>query len=262
MFDFGIIPPAMFVGMILFMLYGFPVAFSLAAVGLFFGIVGIVTGHFDEALLQALPLRFFGIVSNDLLLAIPFFTFMGAVLERCGLAEDLLVLSRTESGRLEVTLDPVLMGHLVRRRVADEAAHWPAHNFVAEVPPGVGLVLGEEMYVEQVVQNLLSNAAKYSAPGTEVRVVVEQEAGEIRVKVLDEGIGLADESTERLFELFYRSPGATRQASGAGIGLFVCRQLIESMGGRIWAKRREERGSEFGFALPVLEETDPDELPG
>src|SRR5689334_8103803 len=80
----------MFLGMVIFMLYGFPVAFSLAAVGLFFGIIGIVTGHFDEALLQALPLRFFGIVSNDLLLAIPFFTFMGAVLERCGLAEDLL----------------------------------------------------------------------------------------------------------------------------------------------------------------------------
>ena len=90
MFDFGIIPPAMFVGMVLFMLYGFPVAFSLAAVGLFFGIIGIATGHFTEAFLQALPLRFFGIVSNDLLLAIPFFTFMGAILERCGLAEDLL----------------------------------------------------------------------------------------------------------------------------------------------------------------------------
>ena len=66
----------MFLGMVIFMLYGFPVAFSLAAVGLFFGIVGIVTGHFGEVFLQALPLRFFGILSNDLLLAIPFFTFM------------------------------------------------------------------------------------------------------------------------------------------------------------------------------------------
>ena len=90
MFDFGIIPPAMFLGRVAFMLYGFPVAFSLAAVGLFFGLIGIATGHFSEAFLQALPLRFFGIVSNDLLLAIPFFTFMGAILERCGLAEDLL----------------------------------------------------------------------------------------------------------------------------------------------------------------------------
>ncbi|MCF1462956.1 TRAP transporter large permease subunit [Agrobacterium vitis] len=90
MFDFGIIPPAMFLGMVLFMLFGFPVAFSLGAVGLFFGMVGIATGHFNEVFLQAIPLRFFGIVSNDLLLAIPFFTMMGAILERCGLAEDLL----------------------------------------------------------------------------------------------------------------------------------------------------------------------------
>ncbi len=90
MFDFGVIPPLMFVGMIIFMLYGFPVAFSLAAVGLTFGVIGVFTGHFEEAFLQALPLRIFGIVSNDLLLAIPFFTFMGAILERCGLAEDLL----------------------------------------------------------------------------------------------------------------------------------------------------------------------------
>ncbi|MUO78313.1 TRAP transporter large permease subunit [Agrobacterium vitis] len=90
MFDFGIIPPAMFLGMVLFMLFGFPVAFSLGAVGMFFGMIGIATGHFSEMFLQALPLRFFGIVSNDLLLAIPFFTMMGSILERCGLAEDLL----------------------------------------------------------------------------------------------------------------------------------------------------------------------------
>ncbi|MGV3550130.1 TRAP transporter large permease [Rhizobium sp.] len=90
MFDFGIIPPLMFIGMVVFMLYGFPVAFSLAAVGLFFGVIGIMTGHFTEAFLENLPFRFYGIISNDLLLAIPFFTFMGAILERCGLAEDLL----------------------------------------------------------------------------------------------------------------------------------------------------------------------------
>src|SRR5678816_73527 len=73
-----------------FMLIGFPVTFSLAAVGLFFGFIAIESGYFDFALLQALPERVFGIVSNDTLLAIPFFTLMGAILERCGLAEDLL----------------------------------------------------------------------------------------------------------------------------------------------------------------------------
>lgn len=90
MFSHGVMPPLMFGTMITFMLIGFPVAFSLAAVGLFFGVVGIETGHFDPVFLQALPFRFYGIISNDLLLSIPFFTFMGAILERCGLAEDLL----------------------------------------------------------------------------------------------------------------------------------------------------------------------------
>ncbi|MDB5534596.1 MAG: transporter large permease subunit [Hyphomicrobiales bacterium] len=90
MFSHGIMPPLMFAGMICFMLIGFPVAFSLGAVGMFFGLIGIVTGHFDASFLQALPFRIHGIISNELLLAIPFFTFMGALLERCGLAEDLL----------------------------------------------------------------------------------------------------------------------------------------------------------------------------
>jgi tripartite ATP-independent transporter DctM subunit len=82
--------PLMFGGLVVFMLIGFPVTFSLAAVGLFFGFIAIESGYFNFALLQALPERVFGIVSNDTLLAIPFFTLMGAILERCGLAEDLL----------------------------------------------------------------------------------------------------------------------------------------------------------------------------
>lgn len=90
MFAFGILPPAMFLCMICFMLYGFPVAFTLGAVGMLFGAIGIATEHFAPAFLGNLPHRFFGIISNELLLAIPFFTFMGAILERSGLAEDLL----------------------------------------------------------------------------------------------------------------------------------------------------------------------------
>jgi TRAP-type mannitol/chloroaromatic compound transport system permease large subunit len=82
--------PIMFAGLIVFMLFGFPVAFSLGACGLFFGIVGIQLGVLPEELLQALPLRIFGIMQNDTLLAIPFFTLMGLILERSGMAEDLL----------------------------------------------------------------------------------------------------------------------------------------------------------------------------
>lgn len=82
--------PIMFMGLIVFLLMGFPVAFSLGACGLFFGFIGVELGVLPEALLQALPLRLFGIMQNDTLLAIPFFTLMGLVLERSGMAEDLL----------------------------------------------------------------------------------------------------------------------------------------------------------------------------
>ena len=82
--------PLMFGALVLFMLVGYPVAFALAANGIVFGLIGIDLGLLTPAIFQALPERIFGIMANDTLLAIPFFTFMGAILERCGLAEDML----------------------------------------------------------------------------------------------------------------------------------------------------------------------------
>src|SRR5258706_1601298 len=90
MIPYDLMAPLMFGGLVVFMLIGYPVAFSLAAVGLFFGFIAIEQGLFQFSFMQALPERVFGILSNDTLLAIPFFTLMGAILERCGLAEDLL----------------------------------------------------------------------------------------------------------------------------------------------------------------------------
>src|SRR4051794_16873275 len=82
--------PIMFAALVLFLLLGYPAAFSLGAVGLFFGLIGIELGLFSRDFLGALPERIYGVMSNDTLLAIPFFTFMGLVLERSGMAEDLL----------------------------------------------------------------------------------------------------------------------------------------------------------------------------
>src|SRR4051794_1962471 len=82
--------PIMFGSLVLFLILGYPVAFALAANGLFFGLIGVGLGLFQPDFLQALPERVYGIMSNDTLLAIPFFTFMGLILERSGMAEDLL----------------------------------------------------------------------------------------------------------------------------------------------------------------------------
>ena len=98
MISHDLMAPIMFGGLIVFLLLGYPAAFSLGAVGLFFSLIGIEIGMFQPTFLQALPDRVFGILSNDLLLSIPFFTFMGAILEKCGLAEDML----EEIGRAHV----------------------------------------------------------------------------------------------------------------------------------------------------------------
>src|SRR5689334_14313723 len=91
MITIEMMPPLMFGGLVVTMLIGFPVAFTLAALGLSFGFLAIHLGFFDLNFLQAIPGRMFGsVLANELLLAIPFFTFMGSVLERCGLAEDML----------------------------------------------------------------------------------------------------------------------------------------------------------------------------
>jgi two-component system sensor histidine kinase KdpD len=126
------------------------------------------------------------------------------------------------------------------------------------VAPELDPVIGEDNYVEQVVRNLVANAAKYSPAGSIVEVFAERDGDEISVRVLDRGPGIRGEDPDRLFSLFYRAPSTASQASGAGIGLFVCDQLIRAMGGRLWAKAREGGGSEFGFALRRY--TDVDDL--
>ena len=85
-----LLAPLMFASLILFLLIGYPVAFSLAAVGLLFGWIGITQGLLAPELIQAMPRQVFDIMRNDTLLAVPFFTFMGLILERSGMAEDML----------------------------------------------------------------------------------------------------------------------------------------------------------------------------
>ncbi|MBA2382605.1 MAG: hypothetical protein H0V73_10895, partial [Chloroflexi bacterium] len=166
------------------------------------------------------------------------------------IVDDLLVLSRLERRHLTIGDEPVHLDHLLTRVVGSEAARWPDHRI--EVLPSTGshVVLGDETYVEQVLRNLISNAAKYSPAGTVVQVAItDAPADEVHVRVLDRGPGVAPAEVDHLFSLFYRSPATAASAAGAGIGLFVSRRLVDEMGGRMWARPRDEGGSEFGLAL-------------
>jgi two-component system, OmpR family, sensor histidine kinase KdpD len=103
------------------------------------------------------------------------------------------------------------------------------------------------------VRNLLNNAAKYTPPGSHVVVSARSEGTVVEVRVTDDGPGIPPASLERIFELFYRDPMSSRSVAGSGIGLFVCASLAEAMGGRIWARRLPEGGSEIGFTLRAIE---------
>jgi len=171
------------------------------------------------------------------------------------LVENLLVLSRVERQGLQIESEPVLLQRLLPRVIDGEAARWSMAEFKTDLPSGLPPVAAEETYLEQILRNLLGNAVKYGR-GAPVVVAASDRGSAVRVTVRDGGPGFPDDEKDRLFELFYRSPSVERTASGAGIGLFVCMQLITAMNGRMWASNCPDGGSEFGFEIPVFQTAD------
>ncbi len=170
------------------------------------------------------------------------------------LVEDLLVLTRIERENLELADQPVLVGPIVRRVIAAERGRNPNANLTLRVATSLPMARGEDTYVEQVIRNLVGNAIKYGPPGGVVEVIAEAGDQGVRVRVLDDGPGIAVQDGDRVFELLYRSPATAAQAAGSGIGLFVSRRLAVAMGGGISARRRPEGGSEFIFEMPAYED--------
>jgi PAS domain S-box-containing protein len=165
------------------------------------------------------------------------------------LIEDLLVLTRSERGNIDVRDDPVLPGVVVDAVVSSSAVLAQRVHLDIQVPRNLPIVIGDETYLEQILRNLVGNAAKFSPAGSTVSIRSEVTPSEVVLRVLDEGPGIEPSETERLFEVFYRSPRTRSKAAGSGIGLFVARQLAGAMGGRLWAVPRPEGGAEFGIAL-------------
>jgi PAS domain S-box-containing protein len=166
------------------------------------------------------------------------------------LVEDLLVLTRVERGALDIGDEPIHLGRVLERVVASERPRWPSVEFTCEVPPDLPSIAGEDTYIEQVLRNLVGNAAKYGGPGSKVTLETSATTTDVVLRVLDEGPGIEPAEADRLFELFYRAPSTATQVSGAGIGLFVCRQLVAAMGGTIHAEQRPGAGAAFVVTLP------------
>jgi signal transduction histidine kinase len=165
--------------------------------------------------------------------------------------ENLVAMARIERGGDFGGARPVLLDRIIKQLVDREQALWPEVTIKLAANGPVQMVGADEEYLAQIMRNLLSNAAKYSGPGSTVEVSLEDGDGEVLVRVRDNGPGIAEEDSDRLFGLYYRAAPASKTAPGAGIGLFVCRELVATMGGRIWAKALPERGAEFGFSIPA-----------
>jgi PAS domain S-box-containing protein len=166
--------------------------------------------------------------------------------------DNLLVLARLERGQA-IHAEPLLLRRLVEPIVAEHRRRFPHRVIHVAAPRGTVPISGEPVYVEQVIRNLLSNAEKYSSPHTPIEVRIERVANSMAISVLDRGRGFSQEEAELIFTPFYRSPRTADVAGGVGVGLAVCKRLIEAQGGSIWARPREDGGAEIGFSLPLAD---------
>jgi two-component system, OmpR family, sensor histidine kinase KdpD len=161
---------------------------------------------------------------------------------------NLLDLSRLESGALQPDrgwYEPTALINEVAARLRPLVA---PHALVLDLPDELPPVHLDYSEVDQVLSNVIENAAKYSPPESEIRVTAAVADGSLRVDVSDQGPGVAGDAMPRLFEPFFR--GNRGQRGGSGLGLAVARGLVEAHGGRIWAENRPEGGARFSFEIP------------
>jgi two-component system phosphate regulon sensor histidine kinase PhoR len=170
----------------------------------------------------------------------------------CRMIDDLLVLARAERGVDLTVRNATLVQHRLRSVAAAMASEWPDRTFTCEIPTDVPPVTGDDGYLDQVLWNLLGNAAKYGRRAVTTTLTVH--ADEIRIRVLDDGPGIPPAERERIFELYTRVQ-ATSRLPGTGIGLFVVRRLVQAMGGRIGVANGPNGGAAFTFALPRYVDT-------
>lgn len=168
--------------------------------------------------------------------------------------EDLLILGRLEEGAL-VPTEPVRLHHEVNRIVSSYAHRRLGRKInVRGTDQEMPMVACDPTYLEQVVRNLLNNAEKYSPAKGEIDVEVQRNDDEVVVAVLDRGPGVAPEDLSHIFDKFYRAEVTARQVRGIGLGLTVCKRLIEAQAGQIWAEPRAGGGLAIKFSLPYYQE--------
>ena len=172
------------------------------------------------------------------------------------MVEDLLALARMELGQGVVTTEPVLAQRVVEKVTSAFAQRRPGRPLKVKIDGELPPVAAQPTYLEQVLRNMLTNADKYSPDGSPIEVTAHQVNGTVEISVLDHGVGIAEDEAEMIFERFYRSDKTSGRAKGMGLGLTVCKRLVEAQSGQVWARPKLDGGLEVGFQLPAYREED------
>ena len=173
--------------------------------------------------------------------------------------EDVLLASHLDSGRLQHRIEAVDARAVLADVIAAAEARLPENVRIGldargDLPP----VAADEGQLRQVFVNLLDNAVKYSPDGGTVRVTLEAQARSVRVAIADEGLGIPPGERRRIFEKFYRlDPNMTRGIGGTGLGLYICRELVRRLDGRIWVESNGRKGSTFVVEIPTARRSAP-----
>ncbi len=191
------------------------------------------------------------------------FAIMNQQAERLDhLVRDVLSAARLEAGEMVFQAEPISLLPVVQQVADQMRARFDGRPSVRPIrlptKPGLPLVLADRDRVAEVLSNLLDNADKYSPPGQPVVVDLRADQSEVTVSVADGGRGLPAGALGHVFDKFYRADNSDSQSVyGYGLGLYVCRRLVEGQGGRIWAENGPHGGAVFSFTLPVARELAP-----
>ena len=168
------------------------------------------------------------------------------------IVDELLDLARLESGRIHLALEPVAPESLIRRAVQRMAPQTSRAGLTVEisVAPETPTVIADRARVDQVLLNLVHNAAKFTPSGGRITLHAFAVDGAVEFQVRDTGIGVSPNELPRLFERFYKTDRA-RRSTGTGLGLAIAKHIVQAHGGRIWAEPNQGGGTVFAFRLPV-----------
>jgi PAS domain S-box-containing protein len=186
--------------------------------------------------------------------------FMATLLRQAdqlvSLVNDLLDVSRLQLGRMPAEMKVLDLASLVREFCTRSRPLFGQRLLCRSQDEAI-LVEGDAMRLEQVFSNLLDNAVKYSPEGGQVSLRVSRLGDKALIEVTDQGIGIEPEALPHIFERFYKPASQQSVYSGLGVGLYICKEIVERHGGRIWAESEPGKGSTFYLELPLAEEAAP-----